>query len=94
MRLSDGGLSFKGKFCWIQFRTNQRDRAKLGITVTRKYGKAHERNRFKRITREAFRYVLSTLPNGLEIQIHPRYKAKEATPADILEDIKSLQETL
>ncbi len=94
MRLSHKGESFKGKFCWIQFRSSTHSSAKLGITATRRFGKAHERNRFKRITREAFREALSGLPSGLEIQIHPRQHSKDAQPKDILEDIKSLQARL
>lgn len=45
--------------------------AKLGITVTRKFGKAHKRNRFKRVVREAFREIYLSLPQDLELNVAP-----------------------
>ncbi len=44
---------------------------KLGITVSKKFGKAYQRNRFKRIVREAFRHVRADLP-GCQVVVSPK----------------------
>ncbi|MDF2550706.1 MAG: rnpA [Chlamydiales bacterium] len=57
----------------------EHSQAKLGLTVSRRYGKAHERNRFKRQMREIFRHLKERLPPGLEVNIRPRFYAKKAS---------------
>lgn len=49
---------------------------RLGITVTKKFGKAHDRNRFKRVVREAFRLSKHRLPKGLDMNIRPSFSYK------------------
>ncbi len=70
-------LSFKGRrsagnLIAIETFFGNGSRAKLGITVSRHYGKAIKRNRFKRIVREAFRLCQHLLPAGLHINVKPR----------------------
>lgn len=47
-------------------------KTRLGITVTRKCGKAHIRNRFKRLIREIFRTNCAFFPRGSWLHIRPR----------------------
>jgi ribonuclease P protein component len=49
--------------------------ARLGITVTRKFGGAVSRNRAKRLIREAFRLSPELVPNGIDLVVIPKAKA-------------------
>jgi len=60
---------------------------RLGITASSHYGNAPERNRFKRLVREAFRLNRSRLPFGIDCNVIPRQFAKNATLSDIQEEL-------
>jgi ribonuclease P protein component len=49
--------------------------ARLGITVTRKFGGAVSRNRAKRLIREAFRLSPNVVPDGIDLVVIPKAKA-------------------
>lgn len=72
-----------GHWIIIDIRSNQNSHTRLGITATRRYGKSHDRNRFKRIVREAFRQCRMKLKTGLDLNVKPRPSAADAKPADI-----------
>lgn len=63
---------------------------KLGLTVSRRFGKAHERNRFKRMIREVFRHNASRLPKNTQLNIRPRSPAKEASAGVIHREFLAL----
>ena len=45
---------------------------RVGLTVGKVIGKAHERNRIKRRMREALRRHVDLLPAGFDLILHPR----------------------
>ena len=45
---------------------------RVGLTVGKVIGKAHERNRIKRRMREALRRNIALLPEGCDLILHPR----------------------
>jgi ribonuclease P protein component len=50
--------------------------SRVGLSVSRKWGKAHVRNRVRRLYREAFRLSKENLPAGLDFILIPRRTAK------------------
>lgn len=82
-RLSHHATRHVGHWVIVDMRSNRNSTTRLGITVSKKYGKAHQRNRFKRIVREAFRLCRLQLQVGFDLNVKPRNGAYEAKPADI-----------
>ena len=64
---------------------------KLGVTISKKFGKSHIRNRFKRVVREAFREISSELPSGLELHVLPRTPPLQIKKQDVLLDLRQIQ---
>lgn len=67
---------------------------RLGVTVTRKVGKAVKRNRIKRLVREAFRRERHALPPGLDLVWVAKRDATAATFDDVVHDVRMLAERL
>ena len=62
--------------CFIAFfKPGRFDRPRLGITVTRKVGKAAQRNRIKRLIREHFRLNRQHLTKNWDLNIVAKKKA-------------------
>lgn len=73
LALAKAGKQRAGSLLVISYRLREGQQPpRLGITVTRRFGKAHLRNRFKRQLREAFRQIQHRLVPGLELVVKPR----------------------
>ena len=63
LRAYENGTKTHGRFVVVFVLGNERDEARFGVTVTKKFGNAVVRNRAKRWVREVFRRV--RLPLGI-----------------------------
>lgn len=86
---------YTGQWIIVKVRPNKNHCPKLGITVTRKFGKSHDRNRFKRLVRESFRLNYYKFMLGLDILVMPRSYALHAkmenVQSELLEALKTYQ---
>ena len=75
----DGGRKIGGRLMTVFFLETRQERPRLGIAATRKYGSSVQRNRAKRLVREAFRRHKPAA--SLDIVVIPR---REMLGADYL----------
>jgi ribonuclease P protein component len=73
----------------IYARENGLAYTRVGFSVSRKYGGAVQRNRLRRLYREAFRLSKEALPIGLDLVLIPRTQQEPAL-ADLLKSLPKL----
>lgn len=56
----------------INGKPNAHDHSRLGVVVSRQHGKAHERNRWKRVIRDIYRRRRFVLPPAFDFVVRPR----------------------
>ena len=78
---------FTGRWILAEIRSTTSPCSRLGITVTKRFGHACQRNRFKRLVREAFRLSCSQVSPPLDILIRPRTLALQAGMREIQEEM-------
>ena len=69
LNLAQNGVKVQNRYFIAYTGSNDLNRCRLGITVTRKVGKAATRNRIKRITRNYFRLNRYSLQYSRDISI-------------------------
>jgi len=79
-----------GKNIILYVRKNNSGCIRLGITATKKIGKACKRNRARRLIFESFRHIYPYLSGGYDIVIVAKAQIVEATFFDVYSEMNRL----
>ena len=85
-------VRFVGKWLIVDIKRNPGPYSRLGIAASRKFGAAHQRNRFKRLVREAFRLSAPFFSSTFDILVKPRSVALSASFHSIKEELAKFVE--
>ena len=86
-RIQKNGIRTHGRYLTLLILPNDLSRSRLGVTASRRLGRAVLRNRAKRLARELFRRTKSNA--GLDVIVLPRREFLNADFASLESDYRS-----
>lgn len=90
LRVYETGRKLFSRYCVLFFAANGLSHSRIGITATKKLGKANVRNRLKRWTREIYRHQREPLrldERPLDFVVNLKASAADATFAQYSDDL-------
>lgn len=89
--MQDGGRKFHtDSFLVFVLRQESAGPARVGVTASRKLGGAVQRNRVKRLVREAFRRHKLLFPSGIDVVFIAKKSAVDADYPQVVREIEKL----
>jgi len=90
LRLSRSGKKIRTRFFIAAVLDGTKENNRIGITVSKRVGKAVERNRIKRLIREYYRHRRKTLSGNRDINIIARKYVKFLSNSKVVEALDEL----
>ncbi len=86
-RVFEHGKSLPGSRVVVYYLENGLPFNRVGVAVSRRLGGAVQRNRLKRIVKEAYRANEAGLRQGLDLVLLPRSRAKAASFQEVKDEL-------
>jgi len=94
LRIYKKGKFFVGKYLVLYVLKNNSDINRLGVTVSRKFGKSVRRNRIKRLIKENYRLFEDVIKKGYDLVFVARNQKEMPDFQEIKKEMKYLLKKL
>ena len=89
-KLSEDGKRFDGNYFLVLYSPNGLGKSRLGVTVSKKVGRAVTRNRVKRLVREHFRHDKVALSDSYDVNVIAKSGSSSLSSREISEALNAI----